>query len=87
MTGGGAGGGDGMTGGGAGGGMTGGGAGGGMTGGGGGNPVVQFTEFARGLIVNETTATATPRPAADFTGLPDDAPITFSPGFFDGGVN
>ncbi|PZR06038.1 MAG: hypothetical protein DI536_30910 [Archangium gephyra] len=59
---------------------------GGGAGTGGGSPT-QFTEFARGLVVNETTATATPRPSADFTNLPDDAPVTFSPGFFDGGTN
>jgi hypothetical protein len=92
MTGGGGGmtgGGGGMTGGG--GGMTGGG--GGMTGGGGGatggggGAAVQFTEWVRDQIVNNTSATNAPQPATAYEGLPDDAPITYSPGFFDGGTN
>lgn len=92
MTGGGTatGGGDGMTGGGTatggGDGMTGGGTGTGGGSGTGGGTATQFTEFARALIVNETNGTASPRAAAEFTALPDDAPIAFSPEFFDGGV-
>ena len=49
--------------------------------------MTQFTEYVRNQIVTNTSATATPRPASEFQGLPDDAPITFSPGFFDGGTN
>lgn len=80
------GGGTGMTGG---GGETGGGMGtGGGAGGGGGDldAGTQFTEFARALIVDGTSDTAAPRPAAEFVPLPDDAPITYSPDFFDGGA-
>ncbi|MDP1827756.1 MAG: hypothetical protein Q8L48_31070 [Archangium sp.] len=72
------------------------GGGGGATGGGGGgvNPV-QLTEYVRDLIVNGTPGVsdggaAVPtaaRPAAEFLGLPDDAPITYSQGFFDGGTH
>ena len=78
------GGGGGATGGGGGGAM---GGGGGATGGGGGGVTpVQLTEYARDLIVNGTV-NAAPRPGSEFLGLPDDAPITYSQGFFDGGTN
>ena len=83
-TGGGAGGGGGAMGGGAGGG---GGAIGGGAGGGGGAAQVQFTEYVRNLIVTGTNGTSPAALPADFQALPDDAPITYSPGFFDGGTN
>ena len=66
-----------------GGGVTGGG--GGATGGGGG--AVQFTEYVRDLIVTGTNGTTAARPPTEFNALPDDAPITYSAGFFDGGTN
>jgi len=48
---------------------------------------VQFTEYVRDLVVTGTNGTSQPRLAAEFQALPDDAPITYSPGFFDGGTN
>lgn len=57
-----------------------------MTGGGTGGGPTQFTEYARTLIVDGTSDTTAPRPATEFTGLPDDAPRSFSPDFFDGGA-
>ena len=66
----------------------GGGSGGGTTGGGtGGGAVVQFTEYVRNLIVTGTNGLTPPALPAEFQALPDDAPITYSPGFFDGGTN
>jgi hypothetical protein len=62
------------------------GGGGGATGGGGGT-AVQFTEYVRELIVNDTNGTTAPRPPSEFQALPDDAPIGYSLGFFDGGTN
>ncbi len=64
-----------------------GGAGGAGGGAGGGSGTTQLTEYVRDLIVTGTSDTAQPRPAAEFEGLPDDNPITFSPAFFDGGTN
>ncbi len=61
------------------------GGGGGATGGGGGT--VQFTEYVRNLIVTGTNGTTPARPPSEFTALPDDAPVTYTQGFFDGGVN
>ena len=53
---------------------------------GGGGP--QLTEYVRNLIVTGTNGTTQPRQAAEFQNLPDDAPITYSQGFFtDGGTN
>ena len=74
-----------------GGGVTGGGGGatgggGGATGGGGG-AAVQFTEYVRDLIVTGTNGNTQPRDGGEFLALPDDAPITYSQGFFDGGTN
>ncbi len=63
------------------------GGGGGATGGGGGSTPVQFTEYVRNLIVTGTNGTTQAAPPADFQALPDDAPITYSQGFFDGGTN
>ncbi|MDP2274238.1 MAG: hypothetical protein Q8N23_12070 [Archangium sp.] len=63
------------------------GGGGGATGGGGGATPVQFTEYVRNLIVTGTNGTSPAAPPADFQALPDDAPITYSQGFFDGGTN
>lgn len=73
------------------------GGGGGATGGGGGGTsggdggvdggVVQFTEYVRDLIVTGTNDTSQPSPPTQFQNLPDDAPITYSQGFFDGGTN
>ncbi|HEY0882821.1 MAG TPA: hypothetical protein VGD87_14870 [Archangium sp.] len=62
------------------------GGGGGATGGGGGG-AVQLIEYVRTLIVTGTNGTTQPRPATEFQALPDDAPITYSPAFFDGGSN
>ncbi|MBL8953288.1 MAG: hypothetical protein JNK82_21090 [Myxococcaceae bacterium] len=64
-------------------------AGGGTAGGGtaGGMGNTQLTEYVRNLIVTGTSDTAQPRPEAEFINLPDDAPITYSPAFFDGGTN
>ncbi len=72
-----------------GGGATGGGGGaiGGGAGGGGGAAQVQFTEYVRNLIVTGTNGTTQAAPPAAFQALPDDAPITYSQGFFDGGTN
>lgn len=64
-----------------------GGAGGAGGGAGGGSGATQLTEYVRNLIVTGTSDTAQPRAAAEFEGLPDDNPITFSPAFFDGGSN
>jgi hypothetical protein len=61
------------------------GGGGGATGGGGGG-MVQLTEYVRDLIVTGTNGTTQPRPGSEFLALPDDAPITYSQGFFDGGT-
>jgi|GEM_PF-4364576 len=70
--------------------MTGGG-GGAMTGGGGGGGGLadagQFTEYVRDLIVGGTNETTAARDAQEFQALPDDAPLGFSQGFFDGGTN
>ena len=63
------------------------GGGGGATGGGGGAAPVQLTEYVRDLIVTGTNGTSQARPDSEFRTLPDNAPITFSPGFFDGGTN
>ena len=63
------------------------GGGGGAMGGGGGTAAVQFTEYVRGLIVTGTNGTTPPRPPSEFQALPDDAPIGYSQGFFDGGTN
>ena len=64
------------------------GGGGGATGGGtGGGGPVQLTEYVRDLIVTGTNENTAPRPATEFQNLPDDAPITYSQGFFDGGTN
>ena len=63
------------------------GGGGGATGGGGGAAPVQLTEYVRNLIVTGTNGTSPARADAEFRTLPDDAPITYSPGFFDGGTN
>ena len=63
------------------------GGGGGATGGGGGTATVQLTEYVRDLIVTGTNGTSQARPEAEFRALPDDAPITYSAGFFDGGTN
>lgn len=60
------------------------GGGGGATGGGGGS--VQLTEYVRNLIVTGTNDTTAARPGTEFNNLPDDAPITYSQGFFDGGT-
>lgn len=60
------------------------GGGGGAMGGGGGS--VQLTEYVRDLIVTGTNGTSAPRPGTEFNNLPDDAPITYSQGFFDGGT-
>ncbi len=65
----------------------GGGGGGGGAGGGGGVVPVQFTEYVRNLIVTGTNGTSQPRDGGEFLALPDDAPITYSQGFFDGGTN
>ena len=84
-------GGGGATGGGTGGGATGGGTGGGATGGGGGTggggaATVQLTEYVRNLIVTGTNGTTQARMGSEFLTLPDDAPITYSQGYFDGGA-
>ncbi|MBE2253734.1 MAG: hypothetical protein IAE78_29665 [Myxococcus sp.] len=47
---------------------------------------MQFTQFVRDLVNTDTTASAVPRPSAQFLTLPDDAPITFPGSFFDGGL-
>ena len=52
-----------------------------------GGGAVQLTEYVRTLIVTGTDGTTQPRPATEFQALPDDAPITYSPSFFDGGTN
>jgi hypothetical protein len=63
-----------------------GGAAGGTAGGAAGGAATQFTQFARDLINTRTTASALPADAGEFQGLPDDAPITYPPSFFDGGL-
>jgi hypothetical protein len=73
--------------GGSGGGAAAGGSGGGMGGGAGGGAATQFTEYVRALIATGTSDTGSPRAEAEWGTLPDDAPITFSPAFFDGGTN
>lgn len=45
----------------------------------------EFTRWARRTLVNSTSQTLSPFPAADFINLPDVTPEQFSPGFFDGG--
>jgi hypothetical protein len=47
----------------------------------------QLTEYVRALIVSDTNGTAAPRQPGEFQNLPDDAPLTYSAGFFDGGTN
>jgi hypothetical protein len=63
-----------------------GGAAGGMAGGAAGGSTTQFTQFARDIVNSDTTASALPRPQAEFINLPDTAPITFPSSFFDGGM-
>lgn len=65
----------------------GGGMAGGAAGGTAGGMATQFTEYVRNLIVTGTSGTAAPRPESEYAALPDDAPITFTPAFFDGGTN
>lgn len=69
------------------GGSTAGGSAGGAAGGAAGGMATQLTEYVRNLIVTGTSGTAQPRPESEYAALPDNAPITFSPAFFDGGTN
>jgi hypothetical protein len=46
----------------------------------------QFTEYVRDLINTGTNNSAGPRNAAEYGAFPDDAPIGYTQGFFDGGT-
>lgn len=47
---------------------------------------MQFTQYVYELIINATSNTTAPRAESEWVNLPDNAPITFTANFFDGGT-